>query len=456
MRPVMFATAFCKTNVKTLLKFYLFCSIYIFILPANEQTIDITLISPELGQTITQSNVILDGLISDSSVEEVKISINSQEVLFLPVVNGYFRTEAFFDQHINKITVFGANPKRQYFREEYEFINISQREKSPEELIPPTITLNHLSENKFTILSPVQYQNLSLQAWDNKGKITQAGYIIDSQKPVYLQLDDFGNAKLNLAWPPVKQTMLLHAFAVDEDLNRSGANYHFRVEFMECQLNLEPEYGMFKNTDIILRANIKGGQGTIKREFRLLNQRGFEIALINNEQNHATFRLDEQPYYEEISGELRITDKNNIEAHCQGQNTVHFYPNNHPRLFKIESFKFESLKQKLNFSIEPPIKTGTLSILLKKNDPLSGTTGQEWRTLEYIELKEAQYRKFWPINCKKRVLEGEYLMKLSMALGHDEQMTFTESLPITVTKSTDDTKDLLYEILRDEAVKRKP
>jgi hypothetical protein len=207
---------------------------------------------------------------------------------------------------------------------------------------------------------------------------------------------------------------------------------------------------MFENTDIILRTDIQGGTGDIKREFKLFNRRGFEIATQTSEQNISTFRLPDQIYYEELRGELRIEDSNGIEARCQGKNTVHFYPKNHPRLFRIEKSKFESLKQSLHFSIEPPIKTGTLSILLKNNDPLSGTTGQEWRTLEYIELKSEQYRKFWDINIKKRVPVGEYLMKLSMAFGNDEQMNFTESMPVTVTRSTDDTRDLLYEILRDE------
>lgn len=427
-----------------------FCLMFPTNLNATENTVLITLISPETGKAVSKSDIILDGLISDLSVNEVKIGINAQEILFLPVVNGYFRTEAFFDQRINKVTIFGANAQRQYFREEYEFTNLSQREKSPEELIPPTVELNHLKENTFTILSPVQYKSLSMQVWDNKGKITQAGYIIDNKKPVYLEINDFGAAPLNLPWPPEKQTVLLHLFATDEDFNRTGANYHFRVEVIDCNLTLEPEYGMFKNTDIILRANIQGGTGSIKREFKLFNSRGFEIATQIDEQNTAVFRLPDQIYYEELKGELRIEDSNGIEARCKGKNTIQFYPENHPRLFRIEKSKFESLKQSLHFSIEPPIKTGTLSILLKTNDPLSGTTGQEWRTLEYLELRTEQYQKFWDINIKKRVPVGEYLMKLSMAFGNDEQMNFTESMPVTVTRSTDDTRDLLYEILRDE------
>ena len=50
---------------------------------------------------------------------------------------------------------------------------------------------------------------------------------------------------------------------------------------------------------------------------------------------------------------------------------------------------------------------------------------------------------------RKSVSSGKYLMKLSLVLGAD-LVSFSEATEIEVTRSEDDTVDLLQEILRDE------
>ena len=107
------------------------------------------------------------------------------------------------------------------------------------------------------------------------------------------------------------------------------------------------------------------------------------------------------------------------------------------------------MSQRLAFSIQPPIRKGEITVLLKKNDEINGSVGQQWKVLGRQELKSSKYKRYWTFQLRKRVPVGQYMMKLSMALG-EGQLEFSETMPIAVTRSTDDTADLLQEILKGE------
>ncbi|MCJ8346513.1 hypothetical protein MJH12_13295, partial [bacterium] len=136
-----------------LICFYL-CLFLSFFVCICSNNLEMTLISPEIGTHVSQDSIVLEGLVSDLNIEEVKVLINSQKVQFVKVKSGYFHREILFDQRVNHLVLYGANKKREYFRKEFVFINRSRRKKTKEELIKPEFFLNSLKPDQFKTLSP--------------------------------------------------------------------------------------------------------------------------------------------------------------------------------------------------------------------------------------------------------------------------------------------------------------
>jgi len=412
-------------------------------------SIELTLISPEPGQAVEMDTVVLEGLISDLSVTEVKVLVNSQAVRFISVEKGYFEGKLFLDQRVNRVTFYGANARREYFRTEFEFINQLKRKKTISERIAPRISLNYLEGNRFKILSPVQFQTLKLTLWDNKNDISQVGLIWNHSNPVYL---DGNQSQILLKLKPMAslKSYDLHVFAIDGDGNRSRANYHFRVERLKCELSLEPEMGLFEATPIRLEAEIYGGSGEIKKIFSLKTAKGLGASK-RSTSSMMSFQVAETSLEDRFMGHLQLLDENGIEATCTSTSTAHLFSMRMARkvLFS-EVSKLESVRQVIKVAVTPPVRQARFRVFLKSHDPVSGFSQRDWKTLGNRRLKSSRYRRDWTLELRKRVRPGTYLLKMSVELSGGE-VQFTELIPVTIVRSLDDDQDLLEEILRDEA-----
>lgn len=101
----------------------------------NQTKIEVTLISPEIQLGVNIDEVLIEGLVNDLSINEIKILINSQEVQFVPVIKGYFKRMANFSQRNNLLTIYGSNSEKNLFRFEFNIINHSKRQKTIEETV---------------------------------------------------------------------------------------------------------------------------------------------------------------------------------------------------------------------------------------------------------------------------------------------------------------------------------
>ena len=328
--------------------------------------IEVTLISPELGQEVDSADVELEGLVNDLSVKEVKVLVNSQEVQFVPVNKGYFQRKLNFDQRENRLTIYGANFDRKYFRYEFTYINSSKAKKTLEQKVPPILKLNHLQEGKFKILSPREYETLEMTAHDNSDDIVQLGYVLNDGAPVYLKYVR-RPINLNLERDRSRKSSYLHLFAIDGDGNKTVKNFHFRVEHMECSLKIMPEYGIYADTPLIFKARVQGGSGKVKKQYIAISSDGMRDEK-KASGSRTKLSLKHHKIYRTFMGRLELTDSNGVEARCDAKEKVHFYPAEHPAHFEISNkSKFESMSQRLAFSIQPPIRKGEITVLLKKN-----------------------------------------------------------------------------------------
>ena len=425
----------------------IFCA-YLLLTFSFASEVEVTLISPEPGEAVKHREVQLEGLVNDYSVSEIKVLLNDQEVRFLPVRNGFFSGTLHFDQRRNRLTLYGATADRRYFRREFQFINQLEREKSLEERVPPEIFLSGFTQDRFQILSPRQYSELSVRVQDNNDSIVQSGYVLNDQEPVYLKWNK-GLIPLNLEKQYGKSSYNLHIFAIDGDGNKTTANFHFRVEPLECELSIGPGIGLYETVPVEFHAKVKGGLGDLKMHYELSDGKG-------RRKEKSSARVTERIYLKDFDlpgvfrGSLRVVDSNGIDVVCQSKEEVLFYSSRHPRKLKVAApIHFESIQQNLQFEVIPPNKGGELTLLLKEHDPQSGFTGQVWKTLGRKSLRSKAYQKDWKVRFERRVPPGDYLMKLSFAI-QGKGLDFTETIPVVVTRSKDDTVDLLEEILRDE------
>ncbi|PCJ21055.1 MAG: hypothetical protein COB02_00255 [Candidatus Cloacimonadota bacterium] len=425
--------------------FCLFLHISVCICSNN---LEITLISPEIGTHLNQDSILLEGLVSDLSIEEIKVLINSQKIQFVKVTKGYFKQEVLFDKRVNHLVLYGANFKRDYFKKEFIFINHSRREKTKDEKIPPELFLNYLEPDVFKTLSPSEYASIKVNLRDNETKKLQFGYIFNDDKPKYFHRLQ-GEFLLKLPNPKGKKSIYLNIFSIDDDGNRSSKNYHFRVEHLKCSATISPPLGLFGITSVIANIDVEGGMGNIKKRLYLLARDGerHDVTILDNKHE---FKLDSQHYKKIYKLSVEVEDENGIISKCISKKRVIRYSKNSPRNFRIgKRTKLQTIKQKFHFKIEPPIKWGEVIVLLKKKDQVSGYLGQAWRTLGNLKLNSKSYKRSFLKTMRKSVSSGKYLMKLSLVLGADT-VNFSESTEVEVTRSEDDTVDLLQEILRDE------
>ena len=430
--------------------FFLSCVISNNLLDGVRSNIEVTLITPDATAGIDIGEVDLEGLVNDLSVAEVKLLINDQEVQFVPVIKGYFSKKVYFAERENLLTIYGSNAARDVFRFEYRIINHSQREKSIEEQIAPKLNLNYLKEGIFKILSPYEYENVQVEISDNKNDIVQLAYIVNDEAPVYLSRKqrfirlDMGRFILRRSG-----SVQLVVYAIDGDGNKTVKTYHFRVENLSCKLSFYPEYGIYAETPIKFRSTIRGGVGKINKYFTLTDESGAQV-VHQTFDSISEFFLEGRKVKSEFKVALRIVDENGIEATCKAQSILKFYPNDYPRTFTVlPQTKFQSTGQDLYFSIEPPVRQGEITVLLKPHDSQALYLGREWKVLGREKFESSALNRFWNVKLRRKVPPGKYQMKLS-TLSALSEIAFTEKIVIDVTKSVDDTEDLLQEILRGE------
>lgn len=439
-------------NVRYRIVFFKFCLFLVFVFSSvcnEEDEIEITLISPIVSEGVRTDKVALEGLINDLSVEELKVVVNDQPIQFVQVKKGYFQGTLNLDERENHVVLYGATFERKYFRFEARIINYSRKVKTLEQRIAPKLSLNHLNPEEFKVLSPAQYETMTVQLTDNGEKILQLGYVLDNGAPVYLDPDLKKPVALRLPNPSGKSSTL-EVFAMDGDKNKVIQKYHFRLEQLECSVRIGPRYGIFERTPVSMKVRVKGGKAPLEYFYRLRSAAG---GFIEKQSSRKTENISLRGKFDSavrLKGEVLVRDSQGIDAICRARDTLSFYPQEHPRLFQLSKrTKLESTKQSLLFSIEPPVMGGEMTILLKWNDPFHGVSGQEWKVLGRHKLQSNGYQRFWKFDLDKRVPVGNYLMKLSMVLGND-QLTFTETMPVEVTRAQDDTRDLLQEILAGE------
>jgi hypothetical protein len=416
---------------------------------SENKQIEITLISPE-SETVSKSEILLEGLITDITVTEMKLMVNQKELEYLPVKKGYFAKPIRLDQRENHVALFGANFKREHFRKEYLFINKSIPEKSPEEKVPPRLELNHLKPDSFTVLGSERFHDLKVRYWDNKGKITQLAYIVDDGKPQYIQPDDTGIASLKLLTDPYRASHLLHIYAIDEDNNKTSHNYHFRIENMTCNVQVIPLMGYEEKTLLFPYLKIKGGKEPYAQEFYFIDERGTKETLTTSSTT-PMFMPAARNKVSEIFTSAKVTDSNGVTASCKASVPTTLYPVNHPLTIEIKKIQFESNRQEAILSIEPPVKSLEAGIMLKKNDSLTGVTGEEWKFLANVKAPASDnYKRYWTIVTEKRLQVGDYLLKMSVASEGFSELKFTRSLKIHVSRAANDDMDLLQQILQSE------
>lgn len=415
----------------------------------NPEKIEVTLISPEIELGINIDEILIEGLVNDLTVDEVKILINSQEVQFVPVIKGYFKRMANFSERDNLLTIYGTNSQKKIFRFEYQITNHSKRKKTVEEKVAPIVEVNYLDENNFNILSPVDFEDLTLEAYDNNNDIIQLAYILDNSPPVYLPSKN-KRTKLGLRNNLIgRQSSTLIVYAIDGDGNKTQKRYHFRIENLRCNLSISPPYGIFENNSVIFKSTINGGKGNIQKLFMLDGSDGSQIThetMLSN----SRISLASQKVHVDYRGTLQIKDENGITAKCTSPQKIHFYPRNHPINFQVvKGTKLQSIRQSIQISIEPPIIRGDVNILLKSQQTDSPSIGDNWKVLGRKKLNSEGLKRFWEINLTKKVPPGYYLMKLSLSTDTSD-IIFSDKKRIEVIRSVDDTQDLLQEILRGE------
>lgn len=409
--------------------------------------VTVTLISPEPGGRLEQPEVILEGLVSDYSVKEVKILLNQQEVRFIPVTNGFFTTDLFLDERVNRLTIYGATPDRKYFRQEFSFINMLERERTVEERVPPSIIISGLKEDEFKIISPADFSKLKVLIQDNADSVVQCGYVLNDSPPVYLKWNK-GEIALDLLLDATVSHNL-HVFAIDGDGNKTTANYHFRVEPLDCSLAIEPSIGLFETVPITLQARVNGGMKPLKYHYQLIDGTGRKIEK-HSTQISEKVSLDGLKTAGKFKGYLRVVDSRGIDTQCESSEVAHFFSAREPTKLKVMTpIRFQSIEQELRLELIPPTRGGEVVVLLKEYDPQSGFTGQVWKALGRKKLESRGFKKDWQIRFSRRVPPGNYMMKISFAV-QGESLIFTDTIPINVARSKDDTVDLLEEILRDE------
>lgn len=415
----------------------------------NQNKIEVTLISPEIQLGVNIDEVLIEGLVNDLSINEIKILINSQEVQFVPVIKGYFKRMANFSQRNNLLTIYGSNSEKNLFRFEFNIINHSKRQKTIEETVAPIIEVTHLNENNFTVLSPIDFENLTIRASDNNNDIVQLAYILDDNSPVYLPSKN-KMTKLSLDNNLIdRQSSTLIVYAIDGDGNKTRKQYHFRIENLRCELSISPAYGIFEDDSVTFMSTIRGGKGKISKLFILDGSDGSQIT---HETEHASssISLAKQTIKANYHGTLQIKDENGIMAKCSSSQKIHFYPRSHPVNFQVLTGTIlQSIKQSLHISIEPPMVKGEVNILLKSEDTQSSSVSDNWKVLGRKKLSSKDRRRFWTINLTKNVPPGYYLMKLSLSTDSSD-IIFSEKKRVEVIRSVDDTQDLLQEILRGE------
>ncbi|MBW7875297.1 MAG: hypothetical protein H3C47_04845 [Candidatus Cloacimonetes bacterium] len=426
----------------------LFMTVFVCFCAGSE--IEVTLISPEPRISSGDSRVELEGLVSDLTVKEFRIIVNSQSDRFIAVDKGYFKGIVDLDQRENKIMIFGANQQRKQFRAEFTVVNEVFREKTEDQKIAPFLEVQGLTPDKFQILSTLQYLNLELLATDNRGEIVQVGYVFNGEKPVYLRLNDSSRARLNLPKDLSRLSQSLHVFALDNDGNRSSLNFHFRVDHLDCDLLFTPQVGIFGVTPIVLSSRVTGGTEPVKKKFSI--RASGDIEILSKESQESDVLLQPEVNFGKtvFYAQLDLVDKNGIEGRCTSKERGLLYPQEFPRQFHVLSARLETIKQSLSFQMEPPIQKGEVSVLLKKNDPLQGMSQEEWKVLGSISLNSSTPRTNWESSLTQRVPVGPYLMKLSFASGTQSQMSFTQTTQVLVTRSMHDSVDLLQGILREE------
>lgn len=415
----------------------------------NQNKIEVTLISPEVQVGINVDEVLIEGLVNDLSIDEIKILINSQEVQFVPVIKGYFKRMANFSERNNLLTIYGSNSEKDLFRFEFKVTNHSKRQKTIEETIAPIIEVSHLSENNFTVLSPIDFQNLTIKASDNNNDIVQLAYILDDSSPVYLSSKN-KMTKLSLDNNLIdRQSSTLIVYAIDGDANKTRKQYHFRIENLRCELSISPPYGIFEDDSITFKSTIKGGTGKIQKLFILDGTDGSQITH-KTEHAASTISLAKQTTKADYQGTLQIKDENGIMAKCSSPQKIHFYPRSHPVKFQVVTGTvLQSVRQSLHISIEPPMANGEVNVLLKSEDIQSSSVSDNWKVLGRKKLSSKDRRRFWTINLTKNVPPGYYLMKLSLSTDSSD-IIFSDKKRVKVIRSVDDTQDLLQEILRGE------
>lgn len=414
----------------------------------EKSEIVITLITPDVSAGVEIGEVDLEGLVNDLSVKEVKLLINAQEVQFVPVNKGYFSKKVYLSQRYNDVTVYGSNLRRQNFRYEYKIVNHSKREKSADELLPPKIELNYLQEDLFKVLSPSEFDNLQIEISDNKDEVVQLAYIINDEPPVYLPRKK-RFVRLDIERSRAFRSIKLLVYAIDGDGNKVSKKYHFRMEDLACRLNVSPEYGIYSETPVLFNSTVKGGVGEIKKIYTLVDKSGKPV-VHETLSSMATVYLDGRKIKDDYKASLKIIDQNGIEATCSSQTILKFYPKNHLKSFGIlPQTSLKSTRQKLYFSIEPPVRKGEIAILLKEQDSSKSYLGEDWKMLGRKVFESKNLQRFWEVELRRRVPVGKYQMKLSV-VSDSSEITFTEKILVEVTKSKDDKEDLLQEILRGE------
>ncbi len=416
---------------------------------AEASSVEITLITPDVLVGVDIGEVNLEGLVNDLRVREVKLLINDQEVQFVPVIKGYFSKKVYFSQRENILTIYGSNSVRDMFRFEYKIVNHSKRERSLDERIAPELQLNSLKEGSFKILSPYEFENLQMEISDNKNDVVQLAYIVNDEAPVYL------NRKKRLVRLDIERSSALSRstqlliYAIDGDGNKTAKRYHFRVEDLSCRLNVSPEYGIYSETPVKFQATVRGGAGQIKKYFTLVDQSGEGVVHETLDSISEIF-LEGRKVRSDFRVSLKIVDENNIQATCGAKTILKFYPRDYPRVFTVlPNTRLQSVGQDLYFSIEPPIRRGEITVLLKAHEPEGLYLGKDWKVLGREKFQSSNLRRFWSVKLRRRVPPGKYQMKLSTVSGSSE-IAFTEKIVVEVIKSQDDTEDLLQEILRGE------
>ncbi len=414
---------------------------------AEENDIQVTLIFPETVVHLPQQESTFEGLVSDLSVKQIRLLVNDQPLRFVDVNRGFFEDRVVLDRRENRIEISGANQGRKYFQTVFAIENTALPERSAEEKIPPMVEVAGLDEQTVNILSPVKANALPVKIWDNRG-LAQASWYLDGMKPTYFEAP---KGLYVLKIPPFSgQSTRLYVEALDKDGNRTSKSWHIRVEHLNCELKMAPKVGIFNRTPAMVSARVDGGVPPLSREYRLLDKTGQVYASRVSSEDTVILNPVTDTLMATLQAELTVTDANGIEALCRAPGLSEWFSASHPEQFEILEARLDSQEQKFRFRIVPPIREGVITVMLKKDDPVSGVTGQAWKVLGDVELKSTEFRTIWEESISRRVPTGDYLMKLGYVLGTRSQMRFTGTTDTSVSQSELNERDLLQDILREE------